>query len=346
MANITYNQNKLIYTPIFSKEQLIYLEALNLYSKGEYLFEPRNIESFSISFAYTSAVLEGNTYTPVEAEILLKTGRTAPNEKKLDEALMIKNMHEAFNYLIKEARLSTEPPPFKHLVKNLHILVSDRLLNAKDVGVVRKSPVFISSTDYVPSDIPQQLETGLDLIASEYDRIENPFEKAVYVHQNLAYLQYFIDHNKRTARNMGAYSLLQANKMPVMFTEKSQNEYVTAVLDYYESNPSDYSTFVNYFISAYENVCSRMNVNSKKQAKSITDMVSDVKYFKNNYPFLSDEKIKKIEIYKNHLLKEKTPLEHQVKALDNLKEKIPDIASDKIILPDLDNQKKDKGFAR
>lgn len=36
----------------------------------------------------------------------------------------------------------------------------------------------------------QQLGAGLDLIASEYDKIGNAFEKAVYVHQNLAYLQY------------------------------------------------------------------------------------------------------------------------------------------------------------
>lgn len=265
---ISYNPDKLVYQPIFSKEQLSYLEALNTVSKHEYLFERRNIEAFSIDFAHTSAVLEGNTYTPVEAEILLRSGRTA-NEKKLDEALMIRNMHDAFNYLVREARLQKEPPPFKHLVKNLHSLVSDNLLAPQDCGVVRQLPVFVSSTRYVPSNIPQQLESGLDMIASEYEKITNPFERAVYVHQNLAYLQYFIDHNKRTARNMSAYSLLQGGKMPVMFTERSQNAYVMAVLDYYESEQADYTTFVNYFISAYESVCSRMNANAVIEAKNL-----------------------------------------------------------------------------
>lgn len=265
---IPYNPDKLSYQPIFSPEQLAYLDALNAVSKSEYLLESRNIEAFSIGFAHTSAVLEGNTYTPIEAEILLKTGRTAVNEKKLDEAIMLKNMHEAFNYLVAEA-VATTQPPFKYLVKNLHSLVSDRLLDRQACGVVRKSPVFISATNYVPSDIPQQLEAGLETIASEYATIKNPFEKAVYVHQNLAYLQYFIDHNKRTARNMSAYSLLQAGKMPVMFTERSHNEYVTAVLAYYESDRADYSAFINYFISAYENVCSRMNANAIQQAKQI-----------------------------------------------------------------------------
>lgn len=264
---IAYNPEKLYYHPIFTPDQLAYLEALNQVSHSEALLHPRNLEAFSIGFAHTSAVLEGNTYTPIEAEILLKTGRTAVNEKKLDEALMLKNMHEAFNYLVFEATQSDSPPPFKYLIKNLHSQVSDRLLDRQDCGVVRKTPVFISSTNYVPSSIPQQLEAGLDIIASEYEKIQNPFEQAVYIHQNIAYLQYFIDHNKRTARNMSAYSLLRAGKMPVMFTERSSNEYVTAVLAYYENDPSDYSLFVKYFISAYENVCSRMNANAIIEAK-------------------------------------------------------------------------------
>ncbi|WP_230655664.1 Fic family protein [Psychrobacter sp. I-STPA10] len=268
MTIIKYNEEKLIYTPIFSKEQLVYLEALSLFSKSEYLFVPRNIESFAITFAHTSAVLEGNSYTAVQAENLLKSGITAPNEKKFDDALMLINMHSAFNYLLKEAHFSEQPSPFKHLLKNLHCLASDRLLDIQDIGVVRKLPVFISSTNYVPSAKPQQLEAGLDLIANEYDKIENPFERAVYIHQNLAYLQYFIDHNKRTARNMSAYSLLQANKMPILFTESHQNEYVMAVLNYYESDSPDYSTFANYFISAYEKVCSRMNLEAVTEAQT------------------------------------------------------------------------------
>lgn len=265
---IPYNPDKLLYKPIFSAWQLDYLEALNAVSKSEYLFEPRNIEAFSIGFAYTSAVLEGNTYSPVETEILLKSGKTAHGEKKFDEALMLKNMHKAFNYLVEEVRFGRNQTPFKYFVKNLHSQVSDMLLDKHDCGVVRKSPVWISSTSYVPSDIPQQLEAGLDLIASEYAKIENPFERAVYVHQNIAYLQYFVDHNKRTARNMSVYTLMLAGKMPVMFTERSQNEYVTAVLNYYESDPSDYSTFAQYFLSAYENVCSRMNPNAMSEALS------------------------------------------------------------------------------
>ncbi|MDO5650721.1 MAG: Fic family protein [Moraxella sp.] len=268
MTAIAYNQDKLLYQSIFSQDELDYLEALNAHSKGEFLLTPRNIEAFSIDFAYTSARLEGNTYTPIEAEILLKTGRTANDSKRFDEALMIKNMYKAFDYVVLEASQQENKSPIQYLIKNLHTQVSEMLLDRQDCGVVRKSPVLISTSNYVPSDTPKQLEAGLDLIVSEYDKIQNVFERSVYIHQNLAYLQYFLDHNKRTARNMVAYTLLNAGKMPVIFTEKRSNEYVRAVLSYYESPVADYTEFKKYFISAYEKVCSKMNVNAIKEAKN------------------------------------------------------------------------------
>lgn len=80
---IPYNPDKLIYRPIFTEQELAYLEALSLHSRNEYLLSPRNIEAFSIDFAHTSAVLEDNTYTATETEVLLKTGRTANSEKKI-----------------------------------------------------------------------------------------------------------------------------------------------------------------------------------------------------------------------------------------------------------------------
>ncbi|MFC0821246.1 Fic family protein [Moraxella marmotae] len=270
---IPYNPNKLLYKPIFSEEELLYLEALNLHSKSEYLLSPRNIEAFSIDFAHTSAVLEGNTYTATETEILLKTGKTANFEKKFDEALMLKNMHKAFNYLVDEVRygVKDEQRPLIYLIKNAHAQASEMLLDKTNCGTVRKEPMFIGGSSYVPSDIPQQLESGLDLIAQEYDKIQNSFEKAVYAHQNIAYLQYFYDHNKRTARNICAYTLMQANKMPVMFTERSANEYASSIIDYYESEPADYTSFKKYFISSYERVCSRMNVKAVEDAKNLVE---------------------------------------------------------------------------
>ena len=147
------------------------------------------------------------------------------------------------------------------------------LLDKSEYGVVRKIPLSIGTSSYKPSDIPQQLENGFEIIASEYEKIDNTFEKAVYVHQNLAYLQYFHDHNKRTARNMCAYTMMADGKTPIMFTERSGAEYAEAVLAYYESDVADYSKFAKYFIASYERVCSHLNAHAVEQAKAWTEKV-------------------------------------------------------------------------
>ncbi|UNU73374.1 Fic family protein [Moraxella nasovis] len=267
---IAYNPEKLLYKPIFTKDELAYLEALNSVSKSEYLLSPRNIQSFSISFAHTSAVLEGNTYSAVEAELLLTLGQTGAH-RQLSEALMLKTMQSSFNYIVEESQHSKTDArrPLSYIVKNAHAMVSEGILNQQYCGTARNEPVLITATDYIPSDIPQQLEDGLQIIETEYDSIKNTFEKAVYIHQNLSYLQYFYDHNKRTARNMCAYTLLADNKMPVMFTERSTEEYARAVISYYESEPADYSAFKDYFIASYERVCSRMNAFAVEQAHAL-----------------------------------------------------------------------------
>ncbi|HFA7438646.1 TPA: Fic family protein [Neisseria gonorrhoeae] len=48
---------------------------------------------------------------------------------------------------------------------------------------------------------PAKFGYGIEMVASRSPKIENPFDRAVYLHNNLAYLRYFKDCNKRTARN-------------------------------------------------------------------------------------------------------------------------------------------------
>ena len=326
-----YNQDKLFYQPIFSKEELLYLEALNNYSNSQYLMSPRNIETFAIEFAYTSAVLEGNTYTPTEAQLLFTAGMTAGNSKKFEEALMLKNMRNAFDYLVNEVLQSKKdsPRPFVYLLKNAHSIASEMILNKDECGSVRKEPVMISMSSYVPSSIPQELQTGLEIIESEYNKIQNPFEKAVYVHQNLAYLQYFTDHSKRTARNMCAYTLMAHEKMPVIFTEKSAEEYAKAVVAYYESEPADYSKFKDYFIGSYERVCSRMNAYAVEHAQSIVKLMSS-QNLKESYPKLSDSQVLELQQQRDMTLERWQAPKAQIKALEYLVHQITQVESKQI----------------
>ncbi|MDO4224015.1 MAG: Fic family protein [Acinetobacter sp.] len=269
---IYYNPDKLHYQPIFSPQELSYLEALNHHSNSEYLMQPqRNIEAFSMEFAYTSALLEGNAYTPSEALVLLQMGLTAKSEKKLGDALTIKNLHESFQYLTNAAvnEKNNNPTTFINVLKHAHHIASTLLLDQTKHGTVRQNTIFLKSNRYIPSSIPEQLERGLETIIETYHHIQNPFEQAVYIHQNLSYLLYFSKHNKRTARNMCAYTLMLAKKMPILFTEKNSPRYAQAVKHYCESETADYSLFKLYFIHAYEFACSRMNAHAVTQAQAM-----------------------------------------------------------------------------
>lgn len=64
-----------------------------------------------------------------------------------------------------------------------------------------------------------------------------------------------------------------------------------------------------------------------------------------DYPTLTTNQIEKINIYKDFLLEKYTTPEAQSLALQHLNKQIPDIASGKIVLPDLP-QEKSKGFSR
>lgn len=64
-----------------------------------------------------------------------------------------------------------------------------------------------------------------------------------------------------------------------------------------------------------------------------------------HYPNLSESQVAKIEVYKNYLLEKYITPEAQSMALEHLNRQIPDIASGKIVLPDLPEEK-NKGINR
>jgi hypothetical protein len=73
----------------------------------------------------------------------------------------------------------------------------------------------------------------------------NVFEKAIYLHCNLAYLQYFEDGNKRTARMMQTAAMVKGGILPLFFNDTLADRYTRAVVVYYETG--DYAPYVSFF---------------------------------------------------------------------------------------------------
>jgi len=86
-------------------------------------------------------------------------------------------------------------------------------------------------------------------ILSQANNYENPFERAIYLHCNLAYLQYFRDGNKRTARLMQTAALVQAAILPLFFSDTLIDKYRKATVHYYETG--DYTPYVAFFKENY-----------------------------------------------------------------------------------------------
>jgi Fic family protein len=100
---------------------------------------PRWKEESAIDFAYTSAQLEGNTYTRGDTIALLKAGRTAGG-KAFAEAQMIVNLREAYEMCVDRA-ISIVAEPLAG-IRQIHrslmqgMLPEDRLASCCHAGRV------------------------------------------------------------------------------------------------------------------------------------------------------------------------------------------------------------------
>ncbi len=245
-----YNPKYLEYQPIFTDKESALLDDLNKkLSLDMFIGKKGLIEKLGFDFIYTSAQIEGNTYTKADTLALLEYGRTAGG-KKYSDAKMILNLKVAYEkYVSQNSQVSLKT------VKDFHHIVSNELIREDERGVVRDGSIDgIKGSDYIPLAQSQRLDSEIKYLFEVYENIQNPYDKALYLHNNLAYLQYFRDCNKRTARIMLNISLKQNGKMILIPREEFISAYIDGVLQYYDSG--EYAKSKQFFISNYEKVTS------------------------------------------------------------------------------------------
>ena len=248
---MNYNQNRLTYNPIFTKEETKQLDNINkTLSLKKFLAREDLVEKFGFDFVYTSAKIEGNTYTKAEALTLLDYGRTAGG-KLYSEAKMLINLQKAFSFMIKH-----DLPINKFTLREIHQILSDELVDDSEKGTVRQRGVTIRGTDYLPISDAIVLEQEMDRLFKIYHTIENSYDKALYLHNNLAYLQYFIDVNKRTARLMMNVSLKADGKMILIPKDEYIPIYVGSILEYYDEGT--YHLSKEFMLKSYQSVADFM----------------------------------------------------------------------------------------
>ena len=204
----------------------------------------KEFERIMIEFSWKSSQIEGNTYSLLDTEALIKNNIKAEG-KTAEETKMILNHKKAFNFIMenrgKFALLSRAKIEHLHslLVENLHVTRN-----------LRKSPVGITGTNYRPLDKQFQISESLAEMITLINGKKDFFEKSFLSLVLFSYIQAFEDGNKRTARLTSNALLLAYNSVPISYRAVNEIEYKKANIIFYEQNNLWY--FKQVFISQYE----------------------------------------------------------------------------------------------
>lgn len=204
----------------------------------------KELERLAIDLSWKSSQIEGNTYSLLETERLLKDKETAHGKAK-DEAIMLLNHKEALDFIIENP--DDMRPLTISTIEDIHSLLT------KDLAVdrnIRKRRVGISGTNYKPLDNEFQIREALNELCELVNFRENVFERALLVLLMISYIQPFGDGNKRTARIVSNAILINNNYCPISFRTVDSVEYKKAMLLFYEQN--SISVFKNIFIDQFE----------------------------------------------------------------------------------------------
>jgi Fic family protein len=209
----------------------------------------KEIERLNIDFTWKSSKLEGNTYSLLETEQLIKNQQEASGHTK-EEAIMILNHKKALDYIGSNKKDFQVISVAK--IENIHSLIIDNLNVTKNL---RKTLVGITGTNYKPLDNEFQIRETLEKTCQKVNKTENVFEKAITLMLLIAYIQPFVDGNKRTSR-LGGNAILQSfDSCPLSYRSMDEGEYKKAILLFYEQNNISYfkELFLKQFEFAVEN---------------------------------------------------------------------------------------------
>ena len=204
----------------------------------------KEFERLAIDLSWKSSQIEGNTYSLLETERLLKEKETAAGKTK-DEAVMLLNHKEALDFIL------TNPDYISPLavsrIEDIHSLLIDGLGIDRNI---RNRRVGISGTNYKPLDNEFQIKEALEDLCLLINSRESIFDKSILALVLLSYIQPFLDGNKRTARIISNAILINNKYCPISFRTVDSIDYKKAMLVFYEQN--NISAFKKIFIEQFE----------------------------------------------------------------------------------------------
>lgn len=234
---------------IFTKAELDRLNSLqetfrkNVSTLSENAYRSE-MERLGVDLCWKSSQIEGNTYSLLETERLLKEKETAQGKSK-DEAVMLLNHKDALDFILENPHYLSELTVSR--LENIHSILIKELPVERNIRISR---VGITGTNYRPLDNEFQIREALEATCLLINSRENIFEKALLVLLLLSYIQPFHDGNKRTARIVSNAILIANSYCPISFRTIDSIDYKKAMLMFYEQN--NIYTFKQIFIDQFE----------------------------------------------------------------------------------------------
>lgn len=237
-------KNSSVFTPNELEELRLLQEQFekNVSDLSEIEFN-KELERLAIDLCWKSSQIEGNTYSLLETERLLKEKETAAGKTK-EEAIMLLNHKDAIDFIVENPDYLS--PLSVSKIEDIHGLL------IKELGVeknIRSRRVGISGTNYRPLDNEYQIKEALSNMCDLVNTKECIFEKALLLLVLISYIQPFVDGNKRTARIVSNAILINHKHCPISFRTIDSIEYKKAMLLFYEQN--NISNFKEIFIDQY-----------------------------------------------------------------------------------------------
>lgn len=233
---------------IFTKEELEVLNTAQMEfeknTEGMTELEYRKeMERLGVDLSWKSSQIEGNTYSLLETERLLKDKKTASGKTK-EEAIMLLNHKDALDFVLDVPDYLKELSV--HRIEDIHSILTKELEVDRNI---RHRRVGITGTNYRPLDNEFQIREAMEDTCTLVNGKDNVFEKALLTLVLLSYIQAFVDGNKRTARITSNAILIANGYCPISFRTVDSIDYKKAMLMFYEQN--NIAAFKKIFIEQF-----------------------------------------------------------------------------------------------
>lgn len=219
-------------TPLWTDEELIELQELQ--SNGNFWFNYRlyleQIENFLYDISEFCSLLDKSAYKRKDIEIYLRHW-VRPDWIPFEQSYHITNFLKAFEFIRDSYE---ESFLMLHDFEDMSRIICDKRIADTELWKLRSFVLELNEVAYIPLSDDNQLEKQYELSLEKLRKIQNPFEKMLFILVYISYLLPFSDGNKELTYFMGNIPLLQSWYAPFTFYWADMTEFDIAYKALYE----------------------------------------------------------------------------------------------------------------